>query len=86
MDTDMLKLAAEAYKKLTSIEYHVVLGRKGNINTLDIVFMPDNFYHLAGFHKLKQRYVFQQHTSTWILEHIIDETITLKIIERKKDK
>lgn len=85
MDTNILKSAAKAYKKLMKTEYHIVLGRKGNINTLDIVFMPDNFYHLAGFHKLKQRYAFQQHTSAWILDHIIDETITVKIIENDKN-
>jgi hypothetical protein len=76
METDLLKASANAFKKLTSVAYHIVLGRKGKTYTLDIVFMPDNFYHLAGFHKLKQRYSFQQHTSAWVLDHIIDGTIT----------
>lgn len=55
MGRDILLMAAQAYKNLIAVEYHIVLGRKGNTFDLNIVFMPENFYHLAGFHKLKQR-------------------------------
>lgn len=34
MDVDLLKSAAEAYKKLIGIEYHIVLGRKGKDSSL----------------------------------------------------
>ena len=81
MGIDILKSAAKAYKKLTIVEYHIILGRKGKTCVLDIVFMPDHFYHLAGFHKLKQRYSFQQHTSAWVLAHILNGTITVNVIE-----
>lgn len=81
METDILYSAAQAYKKLTTIKYHIVLGRKGKTSAIDIVFMPDNFYHLAGLHKLKQKYSFQKQTRTWILNHIIDKTILVNSIQ-----
>ena len=63
MEADILQLAARAYQKLMTVEYQVVLGRKGKAHTIEIAFRADNFYHLAGLHKLKQRYPFQQQTS-----------------------
>lgn len=80
MEFDILKIAAEAYKKLMNIEYRIVLGRKGKEEQLNITFSPENFYHLAGFHKLKQRYSFQKKTSAWILEHILKENISIRSI------
>lgn len=85
MEFDILKIAAEAYKKLMNIEYRIVLGRKGKEEQLNITFSPENFYHLAGFHKLKQRYSFQKKTSAWILEHILKENITIKSIEQDQN-
>lgn len=85
MGRDILLMAAQAYKNLIAVEYHIVLGRKGNTFDLNIVFMPENFYHLAGFHKLKQRYSFQQRTSTWILEHILNGTVTSDVIASDKN-
>lgn len=85
METDILYSAAQTYKKLTSIKYHIVLGRKGKTSALDIVFMPDNFYHLAGLHKLKQKYPFQQRTSKWVLEHILNRNIVLNSIKCDKN-
>lgn len=85
MGRDILLMAAQAYKILIAVEYHIVLGRKGNTFDLNIVFMPENFYHLAGFHKLKQRYSFQQRTSTWILEHILNGTVTSDVIASDKN-
>ena len=55
MEADILQLAARAYQKLMTVEYQVVLGRKGKAHTIEIAFRADNFYHLAGLHKLKQR-------------------------------
>lgn len=62
MEADILQLAARAYQELMTVEYQVVLGRKGKAHTIEIAFRADNFYHLAGLHKLKQRYPFQQQT------------------------
>ena len=85
MEFDILKTAAEAYKKLMNIEYRIVLGRKGKEEQLNIIFTPENFYHLAGFHKLRQRYSFQKKTSAWILEHILEENISIRSIEQDQN-
>ena len=77
MEADILQLAARAYQKLMTVEYQVVLGRKGKAHTIEIAFRADNFYHLAGLHKLKQRYPFQQQTSKWVLDHILRGTISM---------
>lgn len=50
MEADILQLAARAYQKLMTVEYQVVLGRKGKAHTIEIAFRADNFYHLAGLH------------------------------------
>ena len=39
MGRDILLMAAQAYKNLIAVEYHIVLGRKGNTFDLNIVFM-----------------------------------------------
>lgn len=85
MECDVLKSASEAYVKLMNIEYHIVLGRKGKETDLVIAFRPENFYHLAGFHKLQKRYSFQQKTSAWILRHILDGSIELETINKDKN-
>lgn len=76
MEKDILKSAALAYRKLLNIEYRIVLGRKGKRQVLDIAFLPDNFYHLAGLHKLKKKYWFQNRTSSWVLENILSGKIS----------
>lgn len=81
MKTDTIRLAAEAYKKLTNIEYCIVLGRKGNMCELNIVFMADNFYHLSGFHKLKNSYPFQHDTSANVLKNILNQKLNLSKVE-----
>jgi len=76
MEKDILQMAAKAFAELTKMEFHIVLGRKGHTTTLNIVFRPENFYHLAGLHKLKLRYDFQSRTSAWVLANIIKGKIT----------
>lgn len=56
MDEDILQMAAAMYMRLMAVEYHIVLGRKGKKFHLNIEFTPENFFHLAGLHKLKERY------------------------------
>ncbi len=70
METDWLRLAADAYRQMTIIEYHMILGRRGKTYVLDIEFPPENFYHLAGLHKLKRSYPPFQNTSARILKII----------------
>ena len=63
----------------------MVLGRKGKTHTIEIAFRADNFYHLAGLHKLKQRYPFQQQTSKWVLDHILRGTISVSSFSKDQN-
>ncbi|TYZ20476.1 PBECR4 domain-containing protein [Selenomonas ruminis] len=81
MDKDILQAAAKAYEQLIKVEYLIVLGRKGKTSTMHITFQPENFYHLAGLHKLKLRYKFQQKTSAKILANIVKGQLTVSQIE-----
>ena len=85
MEKDILQAAGRAFVELTKIEYHIILGRKGHTTTLDVVFQPENFYHLAGLHKLKMRYDFQQRTSAWILSNIVKGKISARQIEQDEN-
>lgn len=85
MEANILQLAARAYQELMTVEYQVVLGRKGKAHTIEIAFRADNFYHLAGLHKLKQRYPFQQQTSKWVLDHILRGTISVSSFSKDQN-
>lgn len=85
MKTDILQLAAKAYQQLNTIEYHIVLGRKSKSHAIEIAFRPDNFYHLAGLHKLKKRYSFQQQTSKWVLSHILNGTLSVDTFSKDQN-
>ena len=50
----ILENAAKAFSSLLSVSYHIVLGRKGKAIDIVIVFKSENFFHLAGLHKLKK--------------------------------
>ena len=49
---DYLQICAKAFEKLLDVQYHIVLGRKGKLVNLNILFEPKEFHHLVGLHKL----------------------------------
>lgn len=80
MGKDWLRLAAETYRRMTAVEYHIVLGRKGKMHLLDIEFPPENFYHLAGLHKLKRSYSLFQDASARVLKKILSGEMGMDMI------
>ena len=50
---DYLQICAKAFEKLLDIQYHIILGRKGKLTELNILFEPKEFHHLIGLHKLR---------------------------------
>ncbi|MBQ3585374.1 MAG: hypothetical protein II964_01545, partial [Synergistaceae bacterium] len=56
MLNDILSSAALAFEAILKYSYHIILGKKGKPKEIDIHFFPDNFFHLAGFQHLKQKY------------------------------
>ncbi|MEG1312217.1 MAG: PBECR4 domain-containing protein [Bacilli bacterium] len=54
IDTDPLILAAKSYEKLINKNFDITIDTKdGNTKTIQVQFKKDNFYHLIGFHYLK---------------------------------
>lgn len=47
-----LQACAKAFERLLDIRYHIVIGRKGKLTELNILFDPTEFHHLVGLHKL----------------------------------
>lgn len=45
--------SAVSFKELLNKKYHIVIGKKGKEVDIDLEFMPVDFHHLAGLHKLK---------------------------------
>ena len=49
---DYLQTCAKAFERLLDIKYHIIIGRKGKLTELNILFDPTEFHHLVGLHKL----------------------------------
>ncbi len=49
---DYLQVCAKSFEHLLNIKYHIILGRKGKLTELNILFAPTEFHHLIGIHKL----------------------------------
>lgn len=51
---DFLIQSAIFYNKnLANRRFEIVIGRKGQNQALELLFLPCHFYHLIGLHKLK---------------------------------
>ncbi len=48
--------AAYSFSRLINYQYLFVLGKRGELVNLYLNFHDENFYHLAGLHKLKDIY------------------------------
>lgn len=79
---DILYDAARSYSKLIGTKLEFVLGKKGKLQRLIIVFDSTGFYHLAGLHKLKDIQVIKGISSSKILKNILNGIITAKMIEK----
>mgnify|MGYP000445843485 CR=1 FL=1 len=49
---DYLQACAKAFEHLLDTKYHIVIGRKGKLTELNLLFDPTEFHHLIGLHKL----------------------------------
>ncbi|MDO4337254.1 MAG: PBECR4 domain-containing protein [Eubacteriales bacterium] len=45
---DYLKTCAKAFERLLDVKYHIIIGRKGKLTELNILFDPTEFHHLVG--------------------------------------
>ena len=80
MVEDILKEAALVFQALLYVEYHIVLGRKMQTRELHLCFLPDNFYHLAGLHKLRDSYPFRFLSHKKVFRHILSGKVHFEMI------
>ncbi len=81
MTSNLLSDAAKAYRKLLNTEYRIVLGRKNNAIEIKIGFFADQFYHLAGLHKLRKSYPFKKKSHGKVFEDILNDRISNELIK-----
>lgn len=81
MTSNLLSDAAKAYRKLLNTEYRILLGRKNNAIEIKIGFFADQFYHLAGLHKLRKSYPFKKKSHGKVFEDILNDRISNELIK-----
>ncbi len=72
----VIKDCADAYNRLCGIEYYIMLGRKGRSVSLRLAFTEDEFYHLAGFHKMTDVYKLRSESRDSIWQSALDGTLS----------
>ena len=77
---DLLYECALSFEKLLNIQYHFVLGRKGNLKEFYLSFDKSDFHHLAGLHKLKDINALQIGKR----DAILSQKITIEDIEKSE--
>lgn len=77
---DLLK-SAVLYQELQNFEYRFLLGRKGRMSQIILVFDESHFFHLLGMHKLIDLVYIKRLRS---LEHILKGNISLDDLRKSK--
>lgn len=81
---DLLYECAVSFEKLLHIQYHFVLGRKGNLKEFYLSFDKSDFHHLAGLHKLKDINALQFGKRSKIFDAILSQNITIEDIQKSE--
>ena len=79
---DLLHECALSFEKLLNIQYHFVLGRKGNLKEFYLSFEKSDFHHLAGLHKLKDINALQICKRSDVFDAILSNKITIQDIQK----
>lgn len=79
---DLLYEAASKYRELLNKDYHITAVYKEEIIELSFWFLPENFYHLVGFHKLLDvKYIARP---KFLYTQVLSRKITYASIENSK--
>lgn len=81
---ELLRECAVAFQQLLGVEYHFVIGRKGQTREFYVRFQMSDFHHLAGLHKLKDIAQIQQGMREKVFEKILTGGITQTLIEKSE--
>lgn len=74
---------AKAFENLLSIEYRIILGKKGKLIQLNINFKKTEFHHLMGLGKLIDM-EFSKENRNYVFNNILNKTITYKYASSSK--
>lgn len=80
---DELLACAKAFESLLNVRYHIIIGRKGKINKLNIQFESIEFHHLIGLHKLHDLRLSRANRQH-IFHKILSGEITLDDIQKSQ--
>ena len=71
-----LKETAEAFSKLLSTEYHIIIGKKGRLTEFNLYFSKEHFHHLSGLQKIGDNPHIKHDNRLGIFDEIIAGKIT----------
>ena len=72
---DLLQSAADAFRKLLSKEYNIVVGKNKKLFSYKLTFTKDDFKHISGLHKLKDiQYIYKASS-----EKLYDDIVKLRL-------
>lgn len=80
---DQLQACAKAFDHLLNIKYHIVIGRKGKLTELNILFSPTEFHHLIGLHKLHDLHLARDNREK-IFHQILSGKIPIDHLKKSK--
>ena len=89
---DNIQACARAFEHLKQYKYELVLARKGVAVTLLLGFQTEDFFHLAGLHKLtdlaqirdrKHAYVYRDIMSGKITDRSLASSSQFRVVERR---
>lgn len=78
---DILYQAACVWKELMSYRYVFTYGYKGNLHTINLMFSPEDFPHLAGFQYLKDIRL-PRYNPRKIVDMILQHKITYSNVQK----
>ena len=78
---DLLKNAASAWEQLTKYEYDITYGYKNTLVNVCLSFESREFYHLAGFHYMRD-VVPYKYRSSKMLDHVLNNRVTFDMAKK----
>ncbi len=79
---DLLRNAAEKFEKLLSMEYYFEIARKNGRKEFVLNFLPQDFHHICGLHKLSDIGLVQTGARDRIYGDILNGRIRFSDIEK----
>lgn len=80
---DYLQTCAKNFERLLDVKYHIIIGRKGKLTELNILFAPTEFHHLVGLHKLHDLRLARENREK-IFQQILDGKLSMDDLKKSQ--